>query len=179
MSDRRRLGVQDALWLEMDRPNNLMVVDSVIWTAEPLDWDRVRTVMEERLCERYPVFRSRAVRDDDGAWWWEEDEAFSFDERVTIVDLDDSDDVRSLQRLVAQQRTVMLDRERPLWLALFVDRYRDGECHRVAHAPCRRRRHAHGAAVDEPVRRRTRGWRHPRSRGHSARAPTPRSPGRR
>ena len=24
---RRRLGVQDALWLEMDRPHNLMVVD--------------------------------------------------------------------------------------------------------------------------------------------------------
>ncbi len=30
MQQRRRLGVQDALWLEMDRPNNLMVVDSVI-----------------------------------------------------------------------------------------------------------------------------------------------------
>ncbi len=42
MADRRPLGVQDALWLEMDRPNNLMVVDSVIWTAEPLDWGRVR-----------------------------------------------------------------------------------------------------------------------------------------
>ncbi len=60
MSDRRRLGVQDALWLEMDRPNNLMVVDSVIWTAQPLDWGRVSEVPEERLSARYPVFRSRA-----------------------------------------------------------------------------------------------------------------------
>ena len=63
MADRRRLGVQDALWLEMDRPNNLMVVDSVIWTAEPLDWSRVRQVTEERLSTRYPVMRSRAVKD--------------------------------------------------------------------------------------------------------------------
>lgn len=126
MSDHRRLGVQDALWLEMDRPNNLMVVDSVIWTVEPLDWDRVRTVMEERLCDRYPVFRSLAVRDEDGEWRWEEDEAFSFDERVMVVELEDPDDPRSLQRLVAQHRTEMLDRERPLWRALFVDRYRGG-----------------------------------------------------
>ncbi len=49
----------------MDRPNNLMVVDSVAWTADPLDWSRVREVMEDRLSSRYPVFRSRAVKDRD------------------------------------------------------------------------------------------------------------------
>ena len=126
MSDRRRLGVQDALWLEMDRPNNLMVVDSVIWTSQPLDWDRVSAVLQERLCDRYPVFRSVAVRDADGSWWWQEDENFSFDERVSIVKLDDPDDPRSLQRLAARHRTEMLDRDKPLWRALFVDRYREG-----------------------------------------------------
>ena len=63
---RQRLGIQDALWLEMDRPNNLMVVDSVVWTAEPLDFDRLRDVVAERLVDRYPVFSSKAVRDDDG-----------------------------------------------------------------------------------------------------------------
>ncbi|MGB2812714.1 MAG: hypothetical protein WBC17_13375, partial [Mycobacterium sp.] len=67
MKQRRRLGVQDALWLEMDQPNNLMVVDSVVWTAEPLDFAKVREVVQERLLDRYPVFRSRAVRDDDGS----------------------------------------------------------------------------------------------------------------
>ena len=39
MGERQRLGVQDALWLEMDKPGNLMVVDSLFWTAEPIDWD--------------------------------------------------------------------------------------------------------------------------------------------
>ena len=38
MGERRRLGVQDALWLEMDRPTNLMVVDTVVWTEKPVDW---------------------------------------------------------------------------------------------------------------------------------------------
>lgn len=27
------LTVQDQLWLDMDRPNNLMVIDSLIWLA--------------------------------------------------------------------------------------------------------------------------------------------------
>ena len=40
MGARQPLGVQDALWLEMDRPGNLMIVDSLFWTATPLDWDR-------------------------------------------------------------------------------------------------------------------------------------------
>jgi len=125
MGQRRPLGVQDTFWLEMDRPNNLMVVDSVIWTAEPLDWDRVREVYAERLVGRYPVFHSRAVK-DDGSWWWEEYEQFSFDDHVTHVTLDDPDDPRALQQLVAEHRTVPLDRDKPLWYLLWVDRYLDG-----------------------------------------------------
>ena len=126
MADRRRLGVQDALWLEMDRPNNLMVVDSVIWTAEPLDWSRVRQVTEERLSNRYPVFRSRAVKDRNGSWWWELDDDFDFGVHVTVVDLKDPDDARELQALVASHRTEMLERDRPLWKAIWVNRYRGG-----------------------------------------------------
>ena len=45
MEQRRRLGIHDALWLEMDKPNNLMVVDSVVWTAEPLDFGKVRAAV--------------------------------------------------------------------------------------------------------------------------------------
>ena len=126
MAERHRLGVQDALWLEMDRPNNLMVVDSVVWTAEPLDWARVREVVEERLIDRYPVFRSRAVQDPDGSWWWEVDEDFDFDNHVTVVNLKKRTDPRSLQALVAVHRTEMLDRSRPLWQAIWVNRYRTG-----------------------------------------------------
>ncbi|KZS74447.1 hypothetical protein A4G29_03485 [Mycobacterium kansasii] len=126
MAERRRLGIQDSLWLEMDRPNNLMVVDTVVWTADPLDWSRVRQVIEERLTTRYPVFRSLAVKDRDGSWWWEVDDEFDFERHVTVVDLKDPDDRRELQALVASHRTEMLDRNRPLWQGIWVNRYRDG-----------------------------------------------------
>lgn len=126
MGERRRITVQDRLWLEMDRPNNLMVVDSVLWTAEPLDWDGVHAVMTDRLAGRYPVFRSRAVHDLDGSWWWEEDPEFDLDNHCRVVSLDDPDDPRALQRLVAASRTEMLDRDKPLWSALWVDRYLGG-----------------------------------------------------
>ena len=126
MDDRRRLGVQDALWLEMDRPNNLMVVDSVIWTAEPLDFGKVREVVEERLLNRFPVFRSRAVQDDDGSWWWEPDQDFDFDNHVALVSLNKPNDPRALQELVAAHRTEMLDHDRPLWQAIWVKRYGKG-----------------------------------------------------
>ena len=126
MEPRRRLGVQDALWLEMDRPNNLMVVDSVIWTAQPLDFAKVRAVVEERLLNRYPVFRSLAVKDDDGSWWWELDENFDFDNHVALISLKKPDDPRALQELVGAHRTEMLDRNRPLWQAIWVKRYRGG-----------------------------------------------------
>ena len=36
---RRPMGIQDALWLEMDRPTNVMVADVAVWTAEPLNFD--------------------------------------------------------------------------------------------------------------------------------------------
>ena len=123
---RRRLGVQDALWLEMDRPHNLMVVDSVIWTAEPLNFTKVRAVVEERLINRYPVFRSRAVKDDDGSWWWEPDPDFDFDNHVSLVSLHNPDDPRALQDLVAAHRTEVLDRNHPLWQAIWVKRYGNG-----------------------------------------------------
>ena len=126
MANRKQLGVQDALWLVMDRPNNLMVVDSVIWTAEPLDRDKARAVMVERLWDRYPVFRSRAVQDPDGSWWWEEDSSTSIDDLVTYVELDDPNDPRSLQNLVAAHRTEPIDHDGPLWRVLWVDRYLGG-----------------------------------------------------
>jgi diacylglycerol O-acyltransferase len=126
MNSRQRLGVQDALWLEMDRPSNLMVVDSLVWTTTPIDWERFKVVARERLWERYPVFRSVAVRADDGAWYWEERPDFEFDNQVTHVVLPDPGGDAELQELIASQRTVALDRDRPLWLMYCIDGFNGG-----------------------------------------------------
>lgn len=123
---RQRMGVQDALWLEMDRPANLMVVDSLVWTATPIDWERFRAVARHRLWERYRVFRSVAVRGDDGSWCWEERAGDDFASHITHVALPAPGGDAELQELVASQRTVPLDRSRPLWQMFCVDGFKGG-----------------------------------------------------
>lgn len=126
MSERQRLGVQDALWLEMDKPGNLMVVDSLFWTATPIDWDRFRDVTRERLWDRYPVFRSIVVRGEDGARYWEEQPDADPDSRYEHVVLPEPGGDAELQELIASQRTLPLVRDEPLWHALLVDGFHGG-----------------------------------------------------
>ena len=126
MGERQRLGVQDALWLEMDKPGNLMVVDSLFWTAEPIDWDRFREVMRERLWDRFPVFRSLVVRGEDGAWYWEEQADADDEDRYQQVVLPEPGGDAELQELIASQRTVALERSEPLWRAVLVDGFHGG-----------------------------------------------------
>ncbi len=125
MSERQRLGVQDALWLDMDKPGNLMVVDSLFWTSEPLDWDAYLDVTRRRLWDRYPVFRSVAVR-DHGVWSWEERPDASYDDRFERVTLPAPGGDAELQQLISSQRTVPLDRDQPLWRAILVDGFHGG-----------------------------------------------------
>ncbi|GAA2145344.1 wax ester/triacylglycerol synthase family O-acyltransferase [Nocardioides koreensis] len=126
MGERQKLGVQDALWLEMDKPGNLMVVDSLFWTAAPIDWDRYRDVARERLWDRYPVFRSVVVRGEDGAWYWEEQPDADLEARYEQVVLPEPGGDAELQDLIASQRTVPLDRREPLWRAVLVDGFHGG-----------------------------------------------------
>jgi diacylglycerol O-acyltransferase len=126
MAARQRLGVQDALWLEMDRPGNLMVVDSLFWTAAPVDWDRYREVVRERLWDRYLVFRSVVVRGAEGGWYWEEQEGADLDARYEQVVLAEPGGDAELQELISTQRVVPLDRSEPLWRSVCVDNYRGG-----------------------------------------------------
>ncbi|MGZ5372416.1 MAG: wax ester/triacylglycerol synthase domain-containing protein, partial [Aeromicrobium sp.] len=118
--------MQDALWLEMDKPGNLMVVDSLFWTAEPIDWDRYRDATKERLWDRFPVFRSVAVRGEDGGWWWEEQPDADFEDRYEQAVLTEPGGDAELQELIASQRTVPLERSGPLWRAVLVDGFHGG-----------------------------------------------------
>ena len=126
MGERQRLGVQDALWLEMDKPGNLMVVDSLFWTATPIDWDRYREVVKERLWDRYPVFRSVVVRGEDGAWYWEERPEADLDARYEHVVLPEPGGDAELQQLISSRRTAPLDRSEPLWCSVLVDGFHGG-----------------------------------------------------
>ena len=123
---RRPMGIQDALWLEMDRPTNAMVADVAVWTAEPVNFTLLQAAITERLVERYPVFRSRAVRDGNDAWCWESDPNFVVANHFSVATLPDPEDPRCMHALVASHRTELLDRGRPLWRVIWVERYRGG-----------------------------------------------------
>jgi diacylglycerol O-acyltransferase len=110
----------------MDKPRNLMVVDSLFWTAEPIDWERYLEVTRQRLWDRFPVFRSVVVRGEDGGWWWQERADADFEKRFQQVVLAEPGGDAELQELIATQRQVPLDRSEPLWRAVLVDGFHGG-----------------------------------------------------
>jgi diacylglycerol O-acyltransferase len=118
----------DAAWLHMDRPTNLMVITSVLWFDEPVDWDRARDVLRARLADRFPRFRQRVVegRAPLSGPHWEDDPNFDIELHVHHVALPSPGDAAALQQLVADLMAMPLDRSKPLWHFHFVDGYGDG-----------------------------------------------------
>ncbi len=128
MTSRRPVGAVDTMWLNMDRPNNLMVIDSVMWFDEPVDWERFAALVETRLIARYPVFRQRPVGSFAGLGrqYWEDDPEFSLSRHLHRVMLPPPGDEACLERFVEAQMNRPLDRDRPLWEFYVVDGYRSG-----------------------------------------------------
>ncbi len=112
------MGAQDALWLTMDRPNNLMVVDSALVLAEVPELDAVRSVFATAV-DRFPVLGRRAVRHGLG-WAWQDDSGFDIAGHVRRAALGEGQDMAALQRFVGERRAVALDKGRPLWEAFLV-----------------------------------------------------------
>ena len=52
MSARVTLSPNDSLWLNMDSPENLMVIEGVMWFDEPLEPEAVTRALRERMVER-------------------------------------------------------------------------------------------------------------------------------
>lgn len=112
----RKMGPVDAIWLNMDRPDNLMVIDSLIFLDGEADWDRLVERTRSHLVDRYPVFRQRPVlpRTHVGTPHWEDDPDFDADRHLVRATLDGDDDA-AVQRYVAGLMHQALDREHPLW----------------------------------------------------------------
>lgn len=124
----RTISPADTLWLNMDRPNNLMVIESLMLLEEPVDTERVLTVLERRVVDRYPVFRQRPVpsRLPFGLPRWEDDPAFDITRHITRTRLDPPGDDEALQSFVGEQMSMPLPRNRPLWQVHLIDGYGDG-----------------------------------------------------
>jgi diacylglycerol O-acyltransferase / wax synthase len=116
------------MWLNMDRPNNLMVIDAVMWFDTPIDRDRLRAVLQRRLVDRYPVFSERPVPASTpfGTPHWERDTDFDLDRHLRSATLPPPGDEAGLQRYVESRMSVPFDREHPLWEMTLVEGYGGG-----------------------------------------------------
>ena len=123
-----RFSSADAAWLHMDRPTNLMVINTVLLFDEPVDWNRVKQITQERLVDRYPKFRQRVVesRLPLQAPKWEDDPDFSLEHHMHHLALPAPGDIAALQELVGDLMTMPLDRARPLWHTYVIDGFGDG-----------------------------------------------------
>jgi hypothetical protein len=54
-----RVNPVDAIWLGMDRVQNLMVIECVMFLDGPVDRARLDRVLQDRLIDAYPVFSRR------------------------------------------------------------------------------------------------------------------------
>jgi diacylglycerol O-acyltransferase / wax synthase len=123
-----RMSNADAAWLHMDRPTNLMVVNSVLWFDEPVDLERSKEVLRARLVERFPRFHQRIVepRLGIGVPSWEDDPNFDLDRHVHHIALPAPGDKAALEKLVGDLMVTPLDRSKPLWDTYLVEGYGGG-----------------------------------------------------
>ena len=128
MSERRSIGPVDTMWLNMDRPSNLMVIDGVMWFDETIDWERLGPLIQHRLIDRYPVFSQRPVAASIpfGMPQWEDDPDFDLSRHLRRVTLPAPGDEDALQRYVENRMSVPFDRAHPMWEFLLVEGYSSG-----------------------------------------------------
>lgn len=115
----------DAAWLRMDRPTNLMVVTSVMWFDEVLDWAALRSLVQHRMVERFPRFRQRVV-EVHGVPHWEDVEGFDLEDHLHPVRLPAPAGHAQLQDFTSALVSVPLDHARPLWDLYLVEGYGSG-----------------------------------------------------
>lgn len=107
------MSVQDELWLTMDRPNNLMVIDGVMILGAIPAVEDVLAVLQATV-DRFPVLRRRPVR-VGGSWAWRHDDDFAVDRHFEYVQFQHPLDIEGVQGFLADQRSQPLSKDRPLW----------------------------------------------------------------
>ena len=121
---RRTMRAVDAVWLNMDRPENLLVIDTLLWLDGRVDPRRFRALVEQRLLRRFPVFRSRP--EDPllpfGPPRWRE-VPVDLDRHVDVTRLPAPGGDAELRAFVEARIREPLEHDRPLWRVHVVHGY--------------------------------------------------------
>ena len=125
VSNGRPIAAMDATWLRMDRPKNLMVIESVMWFDTPVDWDRLVGVVGRRMVARYPVFRQRPIESwiplGPPAGRTTRTSGWTGTSSGPRSSAGRTGDKAALERYVEQQMHRPFRRDHPLWEMHFVD----------------------------------------------------------
>lgn len=125
-----RMAGADAAWLHMDRPDNLMVVNSVAWTERPLDWADVTDAVRRRLLPRFPRFSQRVVDPTVTMGLigprWADVPDFDLGNHLRRCTLPAPGGEAELHAHVSRRAADPLDTSGPLWEADLIDGYRGG-----------------------------------------------------
>lgn len=113
----------DAAWLHIDGPANPAVVIGVSITRTPVDFTRLRALVRRRLLS-FPRFRQRVVAHGlllpEPAW--EEVPDFDLDAHLHHAALPAPRNQAALRTLLDELASTPLDRSRPLWQMVLVER---------------------------------------------------------
>ncbi len=125
-----RMSGADAAWLHMDRRENLMIVNTVLWFDTTPDWNAVEEAVQRRLVERHRRFR-QSVTDPPVtlgllAPAWDDAASTSASAHIVRAALPTTGDTRSLHAYIAEQAGKPLNPNRPLWEMHAIDGYGTG-----------------------------------------------------
>ncbi|EWT02845.1 hypothetical protein N865_03395 [Intrasporangium oryzae NRRL B-24470] len=121
------MGPVDTIWLNMDRPNNLMVIESLMLLEAVPDWDAVAQLIRRRVVEPFPVFHQRPEAASlVGQPFWVDDEDFTLERHLVRATLPAPGDDAALQSYMESRLHVPLDRAHPLWQLHLIDGYGHG-----------------------------------------------------
>jgi diacylglycerol O-acyltransferase / wax synthase len=114
----------DYAWLRMDEPANLMIINGVLVLDEPVDFERLRSVVEHRLAV-LPRFRQRVVLRKRKPYW-EPDAAFDLDAHLQRLRLPEPGDEAALRQVLDGLISSPLDPDRPLWSLHLLEGFNGG-----------------------------------------------------
>jgi WS/DGAT/MGAT family acyltransferase len=124
---REAMSPVDSAWLRMEDPTNLMMITGVLIFETPLNLERFRQVIEQRLLQRFDRFRKRAVVPAQGSNpYWEDDPFFTLSAHLHRVALPLPADQHALQDLTSDLMSTPIDFSKPPWQFHIVEQYGQG-----------------------------------------------------
>ena len=122
---RKPVSSVDTAWLRMEDPTNLMMITGVMVFSAPMEYERLRLTVENRLL-RFDRFRQRVAASTTGRFYWEDDPDFDINYHLARASLPPPRDQATLQDLASLLASTQLDASKPPWQLHLVEEYGEG-----------------------------------------------------